>query len=356
MSTNLKSYLSSIRINLFGWKTNRKIVVIESDDWGSIRMPDNATLQVLAINNSRILNDSYAKYDTLESNDDLEALFAVLKSVTDKNGHPAVLTANSIVSNPDFEKIASSGFCEYYYEKFTETLKRYPGRDKVMELIGQGINDHIYKPQFHGREHVNITQWLKALQNRNMELLEAFRYNVFGINLSVGTGKRKNLMSALDYEDRSEIENQKEIVKDGLRLFNEIFGFSSTSFIATTYIWDPALEKELKSNGIKYIQGIPYQYIPNPGVPRYKKKFHYTGQCNGHGQVYLVRNVFFEPTLVPGLDVVGECLQRIELAFFWGKPAIIGSHRVNFIGSLDETNRTRNLKLLKQLLSEKFVL
>jgi hypothetical protein len=25
--------------NLPGWCTNRKIVVIESDDWGSIRMP-----------------------------------------------------------------------------------------------------------------------------------------------------------------------------------------------------------------------------------------------------------------------------------------------------------------------------
>ena len=51
-------------------------------------------------------------------------------------------------------------------------------------------------------------------------------------------------------------------------------------------------------------------------------------------------------------DVVGECLQRINLAFRWGKPVIIGSHRVNFIGSLDESNRTRNLKLLKQLLTE----
>lgn len=26
-------------LNILGWRTNRHIVVIESDDWGSIRMP-----------------------------------------------------------------------------------------------------------------------------------------------------------------------------------------------------------------------------------------------------------------------------------------------------------------------------
>jgi len=34
MIKSIKSHL----LNLPGWHTNRKIVVIESDDWGSIRM------------------------------------------------------------------------------------------------------------------------------------------------------------------------------------------------------------------------------------------------------------------------------------------------------------------------------
>jgi hypothetical protein len=36
---NLRDILGKYYINLRGWKTKRKIVVIESDDWGSIRMP-----------------------------------------------------------------------------------------------------------------------------------------------------------------------------------------------------------------------------------------------------------------------------------------------------------------------------
>ena len=36
---NINQYISRTLLNLPGFHTNRKIVVIESDDWGSIRMP-----------------------------------------------------------------------------------------------------------------------------------------------------------------------------------------------------------------------------------------------------------------------------------------------------------------------------
>ena len=39
-------------------------------------------------------------------------------------------------------------------------------------------------------------------------------------------------------------------------------------------------------------------------------------------------------------------------AFACGTPAIITSHRVNFIGSLDLKNRTENLQKFSELLSE----
>jgi hypothetical protein len=45
-------------------------------------------------------------------------------------------------------------------------------------------------------------------------------------------------------------------------------------------------------------------------------------------------------------------LNRIETAFRYYKPAIISSHRVNFIGAIVPDNRNKNLMLLKQLLFE----
>jgi hypothetical protein len=335
-----------------GWKTSRKIVVIESDDWGSIRMTDRNTFETLAINNPGIKNDPFSRFDAIESNFDLETLFEVLSTVKDKHGNPAIITANTIVANPSFEQIEKSDFNTYYYEIFTETLKRYPARERVLSLINEGIKENLYKPQFHGREHLNVSQWLEALRNGHKELLNAFKLGVFGINVLEKVSKRNNLMAAFDFENEKDRLNKIKIVNEGTQLFEKLFGFKSKTFIATTYVWDSSLEIELFKNGITGIQGIPFQYIPNPGATWYKRKFHFTGQKNKSGQIYLVRNASFEPALKPEVDVVGECLHRIELAFKWYKPAIICSHRVNFIGSLDENNRTRNLKLFKQLLSE----
>lgn len=349
------SFKEALQRNLMllpGWRTRRRIVVIESDDWGAIRTPDRKTLWALNKINWLVEKDLMTQLDALESNEDLLFLFEVLRSVKDKNNRPAILTANTIVANPDFERIAASVFQTYYYEKVTDTLQKYSGREQVFNLIEQGITEKLYQPQLHGREHLNVQQWLSALQNGNAELLEAFRYNTFGIPLSGKISKRNNLMSAFDFEDENETPGLEKIIEEGTDLFRDIFGFTSTSFIATTYVWHSSLEPALYTHGIKYLQGIPYQYIPSPGNDWYRKKFHFTGQKNNSGQLYLVRNASFEPYMQKNTDVVGECLHRINMAFRWGKPAIIGSHRVNFIGSLDESNRTRNLKLLNQLLTE----
>jgi hypothetical protein len=70
------------------------------------------------------------------------------------------------------------------------------------------------------------------------------------------------------------------------------------------------------------------------------------------GMMHLVRNAFFEPTINGAQNAVADCLNRIEFAFMLRKPAIIGTHRLNFIGSLDEKNRKDNLILFKTLLQK----
>ena len=86
-------------------------------------MPSREVYERFLKEGIRVDNDPYCRYDSLETRADLERLFDVLQSVKDKNGHPAVITANALSSNPVFEKIEASGFQEYYYEPFTETFK-----------------------------------------------------------------------------------------------------------------------------------------------------------------------------------------------------------------------------------------
>ena len=45
-----------------------------------------------------------------------------------------------------------------------------------------------------------------------------------------------------------------------------------------------------------------------------------------------------------------SCLSEIEISFKWKKPAIISSHRVNYVGGLSLKNRDNGLIQLEKLL------
>src|SRR5690606_12350372 len=76
------------------------------------------------------------------------------------------------------------------------------------------------------------------------------------------------------------------------------------------------------------------------------------GSQNKYKQIYINRNIFFEPTQNPKFPWQKDALNRIDIAFKWGKPAIISIHRLNFMGGLNEKNRKNNLVLLKELITK----
>jgi len=105
---------------------------------------------------------------------------------------------------------------------------------------------------------------------------------------------------------------------------------------------------------VKTLQGIKLQYEPkNKLSSDYNRKLHNTGEIDKNsGLTYTTRNTFFEPASAPEKDWVSIALKGIDDAFKNNKPAIIGSHRINFIGSLNEQNRTNNLGMLKTTLNK----
>ena len=52
----------------------------------------------------------------------------------------------------------------------------------------------------------------------------------------------------------------------------------------------------------------------------------------------------------PHKDWVNSCLAQIRNAFLFNKPAVICSHRVNYIGFIEPANRDRGLEGLRKLL------
>jgi hypothetical protein len=345
----LKRTISRILVNLPGWRTNRKIVVIESDDWGSIRMPSKKVYEKLLKFGIKVDQCHFNRFDSLEGDEDLTQLFDVLLSFKDKNGKHPVITANLLVANPLFEKIKESDFTEYFYEPVTETFKRYPVHSNSFSLWREGLANMIFIPQFHGREHLNINRWLKVLQMGSKETIYSFENQLFGISTTITSEKRKSYLAAFDIDCPDDILFQKSVINDGIQLFKYLMNYQPYTFIAPNYVWSPLLEEDLFNNGVIAIQGGNSHQIPIDGQI-YKTRKHYLNEKNDYGLFYLIRNVLFEPSSNPNIDWIDACLRDIAIAFRLKKPAIISSHRVNFIGTIEKTNREKNLKLLRHLI------
>ena len=328
-------------LNIPGWRTKRHIVVFESDDWGAIRMPSREIYERLLSEGYRVNENVYESNDSLAREDDLTALFEVLFKHKDKNGNHPVITANCAVANPDFDKIKDEGYQNYYYEPFTKTLKRYKGCEHSFDLWKQGMDEGLFKPQFHAREHLNVARWMHDLQNKDEDVIHVFDYGIMGL---FPKSQNKNFYQVALDDSKYILQPLDEVVSEGLDLFESIFGFKSHTFIAPCYTWKPELEKTLLEKGVIGLQGVVYQRRPGGKPIR-----HFMGTQNKNGQIYTIRNCSFEPAHNINKS---DCINRMRYAFRWNKPAVISTHRINFIGAINEKNRSNNLKQLNILLSE----
>lgn len=349
MLSNLKNRVRAHLINYKGWSTKRKIVVFESDDWGAIRLPDITKIEEYRKRYPQT-NNPYLKYDSLASEDDLNVLFSLISDCKDNFGNHPKLTFNTVVANPDFKKIKESGFKQYYYEPFTETLKRFSNHSQSFNLWKNAIDEKLMYPQFHGREHVNVPLWLEELRNGNQELLDAFDLGTW----SVPENKSSiiNLQASLDWIDERPKEYQEGYINEGLSLFEEIFGFKSITIIPNNFILGEQLHEVLKNNGIKVIQGMKYQKLPFGEDNNQKRRIigRFIGSENEQQIKYFVRNGQYEPTQMPAnYDSVDGCLKEISNAFFWNKPAIINTHRLNYVGVYDQKTKDENIKNFRVL-------
>lgn len=344
--------LKSFYINIRGKKTHRKLFVIESDDWGSVRMPSAQSYNNLHSAGIRVDRCGYMRYDCLESSDDLYALFEVFANLRNHKGEHPVITANTIVANPDYQKIQQADFTKYFFESFNDSYIRYQGSSKTLDTIRYGMKESFYFPQLHGREHLQISRWLKYLKSGDKETVEAFNNRVYGLSLKAASTTRKCFLPAFDIEAPDDTDSFLGILEQAQEIFRQHFGFSSESFIPPNYIWHPDLELHLKHIGVKYIQGGRAQKAPGGSNGGYQTIKHFMGEKNRHGQIYIIRNTAFEPSTRKNIDWRKKILLDVKIAFALGAPVVLSAHRVNFIGGIDVENRKANLNLFQSILSE----
>lgn len=347
--SNIKQTVAANIKNIIGWKTKRKIIVFSVDDYGNVRLDSKQAGDNMFAKGLKPTS-RFDMYDTLETADDLTALYHTLSSVKDKNGNHAIFTAFAMSANINFEKMKENGYSHYEYEVLPDTFKKLKGYDVAWRLWQEGMQQKLLVPQFHGREHLNVKVLMEALKRKDKDTMNCFENRSYAAINDTGYSTIA-FPAALDFYEFDENETLKGIVADGLQLFEKVFGFRAISFSPCgSNSYSCVIDPVLAAGGIKYIDTTRFKAEHLGRGKLAGKVFNYTGRKNSLGQTYLVRNCVFEPTEDKGIDWVAFCMGQIEAAFRWNLPANISSHRVNFCGHIDPKNRETGLKALNKLL------
>lgn len=347
----MKDILKKI-IAQFGYQTSKKQIIILSDDWGSVRLKSLQARESLQNKGIKTTSSRFDTYDCLESNKDLELLFEILSKHKDYLGNPVCITAVTNVANPNFQAIKESNFTEYFFEKNTETYKRYTQSDNVYNLTKEGITEKIFIPSSHAREHVQVNWWMNELQNENSVARKVFDDEFFFLAQPNLLRKDINgLGAALNAIDANDFSNAKDVTKSALQLFEEIYGFKSIHFCPPAYFYPTDINNVLEEQRVNWLDVPRLQSIPRLNK-KPLKRFRYLGQKSSNGFRYLVRNAVFESNMSNNNDGVESCLADIQQAFDCKQPAIISNHRASFVGGIEDKNREKGLKALDKLLAQ----
>lgn len=347
MASFKRKLISNIRNIQSGAKVPYKIVIIESDDWGSNRIASKEDFDGLV--KAGILKPDCSVYDRCDSiacSEDISCLFEVLSKYKGQDGKSAVISAFVNPVNPDFEKIKASDYSEYFYETFLETLAKEGEDKKVHSLWMDGIDNHLIYPEYHGREHLTTPLWMEQLKRGNEMVKKAFEYHYYAVPIKEISSVADQFRPTLYFENNEQKEWLKVALNNGLDVMQKIFGYTPISFAPSNGVSHPDFDKVLFDRGIVGLHN-PHRFEPDGNGGGIVADY---GRLNQLGQTYYNRNCVFEP-VQRNYDTVDFCMAQIQGAFNWHKVAIISSHRVNYMGSIDPSNRSKGLKELDRLLS-----
>jgi hypothetical protein len=348
----LKNKIINNLKNITGWKSNRKLLAFAVDDYGNIRLSSLEARKKLEADGVN-LKSRFDQLDALDTFQDIEMLFKVLQSVKDKNNNPAIFTTYALCANVDFEKSLAKG--EFVPESLDSTYERLSQEDPenfegAFPLLKEGISMGLIRPQFHGREHLNVLAFNLLLRNKDATLMKNLKMSSLA-----GIPNHKDLPNvrfseAFSFWSKDEIAAHKTIIEDGLNQFEKVYGYRSATFTPPAMLIHPELYPFVETLGIQAIDK-PRAHVVHVGNGVYQKEKNTLGIQKGQNHVTIVRNCMFEPNN-KNLDWVNFTFGQINAAFFWGKPAIISSHRVNFCGFIEDENRRKGLESLKFLLKK----
>ena len=280
------------------------VLIQESDDWGA---------------------------GPLEQADVLDKISHCLSGFRDQTGHPAVMTLGIILEVPDGARISQDGLRTYHGQRINS-----PVFATIRSAMAKGIEARVLAPQLHGLTHYRPMTLLKFAES-NAPVREWLTGSAPAATESLPDALQSNWIDAGSLPSRplSDTEIERE-VKDACAAYRELFGQPRVA-VATTFIWTDRVEQAWKEQGVDIIvtPGRRFNVRNVRGQPDGPDARMYNGMTSSHGQLYLVRDVYFEPVRGQGPERLTQGLKEKTVL---GRPTLVETHRFNFLGSAAEAS------------------
>ncbi len=293
----------------------RPVLVVESDDWGP--GPDWHAERLAQVGQC-------------------------LPRHRDAEGRAALMTLGVVLSAPDTDAMAENCLTEYRRITLDDARCR-----RLLEQMQAGARDGVFALQLHGMEHYWPPALLKAAVGD-----EGLRAWLTGAEFPPDEVLPSPLQSR--WIDGSRLPSQPLAAAEILQAvaletstWQLIFGQPPKVVVPPTFVWTQEVEAAWVAAGVEVIitPGRRYTHRDADGQPAAEGGAIYNGQSAGKMARYLVRDIYFEPTRG---HTAAQTVEDASRRFLLGRPALLETHRSNFIGN--EAEFSESLARLDKLL------
>jgi hypothetical protein len=275
------------------------VLILESDDWG---------------------------YGPLAQQAWLDRIADVLGGFRDRRGCHPVMTLGVVLAGPDTDRIRSEQ-CRRYHRLAIADSRFAP----IREAMIRGASRGVFALQLHGLEHY----WPESLMN-SARVDERVRRWLIESGLprteSLPPGLQSRWIDAASLPSRPlPPAHAMAAAAEEVAIFASVFGIRPDVAVPSTFVWTRDLESAWARAGIRVLvtpghrcdsRGADAKPIPTPDE-------YYNGQTGPDGMSYVVRDIYFEPSLG---HTHARALEALRAKTRLGRPALLEIHRMNFIG------------------------
>ena len=320
-------------------RSNVPLVCIESDDWGNPTWQDDSIMRRF---NHRFGHEPRSNwdYDIRESDDDLAMLAMTLGTVRDSTGNLPTFTINVIVGEPDY--------CNPHFINGESYVWR-PAHDLSQDRTDWLNDQAVFHVELHGLEHFNPGILLDLIRRKDDRIRWFMDEGIVppGGILADYPGLGAAL---LPISDETQLEGCGSCARllAAVDLFRQQFGTAPLSLVPPNHCWDDNVEQASLDQGIRYIQATQIHYEELGAFQRGEYQSCVPGCSSKRALIYLVRNVDFEP--VTTAYNPARVYHRISGFLARHIPVVINTHRLNYVGTGNDTGKRSGLSELEHLL------